>query len=119
MQMKWLCELLGLASKHTEIDIFILMDGHYEGILMNIFFCRPSHLKTLLTSVDRHGQNALMLCANNNNPKLLTSLLKAGAPVNAQNAGGKTALMIACSNGDLDSAQLLDKHNADFLIKDK
>jgi ankyrin repeat protein len=56
-------------------------------------------LLTLISACSRFLSNALISdAAFNHNPAVITTLLKAGADIKAQNKAGNTALMFAASN---------------------
>lgn len=52
-------------------------------------------------------------------PDVLLALLAAGADVNAQDAGGRTALMYAADHCLTDSVRLLVEAGADATLQDK
>jgi len=64
-----------------------------------------------LHKVDQDGTNSLMAAAVRGHQEIVTALLTAGSPVNAQNVDGHTALMFAF-NGKNQVATLWERYEA-------
>ena len=73
-------------------------------------------------SRDVYGRTPLILIIAEgklNRIEIAERLLRAGADVNAQNRSGKTALIEAAMQDDIQAVQLLIQHGADVNIQDK
>src|SRR5437764_8207499 len=73
-----------------------------------------------LTQVARAGDlgEALLAAAKKGDAKTVKALLDKGAPVNAKNAYGATALYFAADKGHLEAVKILLQHKADVNVKD-
>ena len=60
----------------------------------------------------------LVLAAENGEIEVLRNLVEAGADTNAQDANGRTAVMIATYNNDIEAVKLLVEAGADVNIQD-
>ena len=70
-------------------------------------------------SPNRDGYTALMRAVANNDSKIITALLDAGADPNTQDSRGQVALMGTAYNGNLEAMVILLAEGADPNIQDK
>lgn len=63
--------------------------------------------KAKVNVADKHGRTALMYAMGNRGLGVAMDLVKAGADINAQNAGGQTAVMLAIANAQDDPIHLI------------
>ena len=76
-----------------------------------------SHLLSKGANFETNNKYALYYAVRRNKDKIVKLLLESGAPVNAFNANGETALHCAIKNGLLNMIHILLKHGADPLCK--
>ncbi|KAG3120708.1 hypothetical protein PI124_g1411 [Phytophthora idaei] len=74
--------------------------------------------KLNLNDLDKDGNHALYMAAQNESLEVLGLLLESGADVDQQQGDGKTALHAACTWGRLEAAQLLVTHQASIRSRD-
>jgi ankyrin repeat protein len=67
-----------------------------------------------VNAVNRIGDTALYLAAENGHTYTVKALIDLGAEVNTANLGGWTPLMMTAARGDLETISLLLEHGADF-----
>ena len=75
--------------------------------------------KADLNKAFQYGWTPLHVAAYVKNPKIVETLLSAGAAINAQDESGATPLMTALSEGDRESAKILIANGANLEITDK
>ncbi len=100
-----------ILKKHADRIMFKLIEDN-KPVLVRAFI-ENNYVKVNIT--DKFGWTPLMFVSfygGEENYKLAGHLLKEGADVNARDSGGKTALMRAVINGNMDIAELLMKNGA-------
>lgn len=75
--------------------------------------------KNGINAPNKHGDTALIVATNNNNPGIASLLIANGININAQNLEGSTALMTAIRKHYNNIVELLLNHNANPNIQDK
>ena len=107
--------LYGVRSKRTNDKQVLDMckDGDTQGGLE-----ATNSGITVDTKDDKYSRTELMLAAANGHTKIIDTLLRAGANVNAKDNNGGTALMNAARCGRTETVNALLKAGADIHAKD-
>eukprot|EP00049_Salpingoeca_infusionum_P010287 m.174657 g.174657 ORF g.174657 m.174657 type:complete len:238 (-) comp14598_c0_seq3:22-735(-) len=88
--------------------------------------CNPTHVKTLLDHgadvnmkalPSLHKVSALHLAAKRGSTDIVTTLLDAGAKINARLVSGETALFFACEKGSVETVETLLVRGAEVNFK--
>eukprot|EP01043_Picozoa_sp_COSAG02_P059318 COSAG02_NODE_7537_length_2969_cov_24.612892_5_plen_215_part_01 len=79
--------------------------------------CDGDVTRELVNEKDGHGDTALTKCARRGHVNVARLLLDAGAKVDAQNAGGYSALMLACYWNHSEMVNLLLSKGADATMR--
>ena len=95
-----------------------------HGDIVTLLLARQANPNAAFTSGDRKGMTPLLLAAERGGADTLLALLAAGALPNAQDAKGRSALMLAAASGHPEAMDILlvrrpdPKLNSDLTLKD-
>jgi len=103
-------------EKIRDLSLFLrtaIIQSHHEIALMLISHCTAMGQISEIDKGDDFGQTPLMLAAQEQDTKLITTILESGANINAQNNDGYTVLHYALKNKNKNLSKYLIEKGID------